>query len=81
MKQIIEGYVPEPAELRPGYPAELAAIVRRALARDPAQRYQTALQLADDLDAVARKRRWNLSCAAVGEIVRVIEQRSRGEAA
>jgi serine/threonine-protein kinase len=81
MKQIIDGYVPEPAELRPGYPAELAAIVRRALARDPEQRYPTAQALVDDIDNVARLRRWNLSCAAVGDIVRVIEQRAKGAAA
>jgi serine/threonine-protein kinase len=79
MKLIIDGYVPEPAELRPGYPPELAAIVRRALARDPDQRYQTAQAMIDDIDAAARQRKWNLSCAAVGDIVRVIEQRAKGE--
>ena len=77
MKLIIDGYVPEPAELRPGYPPELAAIVRRALARDPDQRYPTAQAMIDEIEAVARQRRWNLSCAAVGDIVRVIEQRAR----
>ncbi|HEY4241335.1 MAG TPA: protein kinase [Kofleriaceae bacterium] len=35
-------------------PGPLAAIVKRALARDPAHRYQTVEQLAGDLDAVAR---------------------------
>jgi eukaryotic-like serine/threonine-protein kinase len=79
MKLIIDGYIPEPAELRPGYPAELAAIVRRALARDPDQRYPTAQAMADDIDALARDRRWNLSCAAIGDMVRVIQQRMRGE--
>ena len=81
MKLIIDGYVPELAELRPGYPAELAAIVRRALARDPNDRYPTAQELIDDIDVVARRYKWNLSCAAVGEIVRVIEQRAKGAAA
>jgi serine/threonine protein kinase len=81
MKLIIDGYVPEPAELRPGYPPELAAIIRRALARHPEDRYPTAQAMIDDIDEVARQRRWNLSCAAVGEIVRVIEQRAAGEAA
>jgi serine/threonine protein kinase len=80
MKLIIDGYVPEPSELRPGYPPELAAIVRRALARDPDQRYQTAQAMIDDIDTLARERRWNLSCAAVGDMVRVIQQRMRGEA-
>ncbi|HEY5922331.1 MAG TPA: serine/threonine-protein kinase [Kofleriaceae bacterium] len=81
MKLIIDGAVPDPAALRPGYPAELAAIVRRALARDPDQRYPTAQALSEDLDDVARYYKWNLSCAAVGEIVRVIEQRAKGVAA
>jgi hypothetical protein len=81
MKLIIDGYVPEPAELRPGYPPELAAIILRALARHPEDRYPTAQAMIDDIDEVARLRRWNLSCAAVGEIVRVIEQRAKGEAA
>jgi eukaryotic-like serine/threonine-protein kinase len=80
MKLIIDGYVPEPADLRPGYPPELAAIVRRALARDPDERYQTAQAMIDDIDSLARQRRWNLSCTAVGEIVRVIGQRVKGEA-
>jgi serine/threonine-protein kinase len=81
MKLIIDGYVPDPGELRPGYPPELTAIVRRALARDPDQRYETAQAMIDDIDALARQRKWNLSCAAVGEIVRVIEQRAKGRAA
>jgi len=78
MKQIIAGYVPEPTELRPGYPPELAAIARRALARNPDDRYATAQAMAEDIDALARQKHWNLSCAAVGEIVRVIEQRAKG---
>ena len=72
--------MPDPAELRPGYPPELAAIVRRALARDPEQRYQTAQALVHDIDVLARQRHWNMSCATVGELVRVIEQRARGAA-
>jgi serine/threonine-protein kinase len=34
-------------------PADVAAVVRRALARDPAARYQTAAELRDALEAVA----------------------------
>ena len=70
MKQILDGTIPDPAERRPGYPPELAAIVRRALARDRAQRYPTAAALVDDLDALAKAKKWTLSCAAVGDIVR-----------
>jgi serine/threonine protein kinase len=76
MKAILDGWVPDPAEFRPGYPAELTAIVRRALARDPDARYQTAQELADDIDAIARQHRWNLSTAPIGELVRTVEQRA-----
>ena len=70
MKQILDATIPDPAERRPGYPSELAAIVRRALARDPERRYQTAAAMVDDLDALAKAKRWTLSCTAVGELVR-----------
>jgi len=77
MKAILDGEVPDPASVRPGYPPELAAIVRKALARDREQRYQTARALTDDLDAVARQKRWSLSTSAIGDVVRAIEDRTR----
>ena len=41
---------PPPLDARtPGVPAELVTIVTKAMARDPADRYRTARQLADDL--------------------------------
>jgi eukaryotic-like serine/threonine-protein kinase len=75
MKMILAGDVPDPAERRPGYPPELAQIVRKALARNRDQRYATAGDLADDLDEVARSRKWSLSCTAVGDVVRSIAGR------
>jgi len=75
MQHILNGAVPDPAERRPGYPPELTAIVRRALARDPDERYPTARAFADDLDRVARERRWNLSCAGVADLVKLVRQR------
>ena len=75
MNQILTGELPDPSERRPGYPPELAAIVRKALARAADERYSTAQDLVEDLDALARQRRWNLSCAAVGDLVRALEQR------
>jgi len=65
--------LPEPVEqLQPRAPADLVAITRRAMARDPADRYATAAQIAGDLrrfqtgrlvsarrySPVARARRW-----------------------
>src|SRR4051812_6945405 len=77
MKQIIGGEVPDPAERRPGYPPELARIVRKALARNPDARYATAQDMVDDLDALARERKWNLSCSAVGDLVRAVDDRAK----
>ncbi|MBX6379007.1 MAG: serine/threonine protein kinase, partial [Clostridia bacterium] len=46
---------PPPLEdVRPGLPEGLGAIVRKALAKDPAQRYQTAAGFRDDLEAWLR---------------------------
>jgi serine/threonine-protein kinase len=75
MKQILSGAVPDPAERRPGYPPELTAIVRRALARHPDERYPTARVFANELDRVARERRWNLSRAGVADVVKLVRQR------
>ncbi len=79
MHVILSGEIPDPAERRPGYPPELARIVRRALARDPIQRYQTARALVDDLDELAAVRRWSLSRAALGDLVRVIQARAAAD--
>jgi serine/threonine-protein kinase len=76
MVQILDGVVPDPAERRPGYPPELAQIVRRALARDPGQRYPTARAMVEDLDRLAHARKWSFSRQAIGELVRVIRARA-----
>ncbi len=76
MKAILSGEVPDPAQRRPGFPPELSAIIYRALARDRAQRYPTAVAMVDDLDALAKTKRWTLSCAAVGDLVRRVKERA-----
>ena len=53
--------VPDPRRIRADYPPNLWAVLRRALARDPADRYPTAADLARDLDEVI-----NLLGAKVG---------------
>jgi serine/threonine protein kinase len=42
---------PRPSEIVPGYPPALEAVVMRAIARDPAQRYATGEELAAALDS------------------------------
>jgi urea transport system substrate-binding protein len=44
--------VPDPREVLPGIPEACAAIVRRAMAKDPSCRYQSAEELLADLEAV-----------------------------
>ncbi len=81
MKMILDAYVPDPALARHGYPPELAAVVRRALAFDREHRYPSAQALAEDLDAVARAQSWSLSTSVLGELVHKVEQRVRDVAA
>jgi eukaryotic-like serine/threonine-protein kinase len=47
----LSGATPSPAAVRTGVPPALDAIVRRAMARDPAQRYRSAAEMADALDS------------------------------
>ena len=49
-----------PRALDPEFPEELAAIIVKAMARDPRQRYDSVHQLAGDLDRFARD--WSSRC-------------------
>ena len=55
MRRVVEGNVPRPTELRPDYPDELEAIVMRALAHNPDERYPDAASLREDLLDFARE--------------------------
>ena len=50
MRRVINGDVPTPQSVSPGCDDELNRIVMKALANDPNQRYQTALELQQDLE-------------------------------
>lgn len=47
-------------ELPPGSPIELGPILRKALARDPADRFRHAKELAEELHGVLRKKGWRV---------------------
>jgi RNA polymerase sigma-70 factor (subfamily 1) len=49
MAQITSDEPPPPSQLAPHLPRDLETIVQKAMARDPAARYGTARELADDL--------------------------------
>jgi len=53
-RAILAGEVTPPREIRPDYPAALEAVVMRALALDPADRFQRAAEFSDALGSVAR---------------------------
>jgi serine/threonine protein kinase len=58
---------PSPAKVRSDCPPELERIVLRALAYDPAQRYQTARALQRDLEELAREQRLAQSSSALAD--------------
>jgi hypothetical protein len=49
-ESIMEGRFQPPSELQPSLPKQLEAICLKALAVQPTSRYQTAMELADDLE-------------------------------
>jgi tetratricopeptide (TPR) repeat protein len=51
VRRVFEAQVPDPSTLAPGYPRALADALVRGLAREPADRWQTAAELRDALDA------------------------------
>jgi serine/threonine-protein kinase len=51
LKLLLGGEYPDPLRLRPEIGADLAAIMNKALSRDPADRYQTAAEMAASLRA------------------------------
>jgi serine/threonine-protein kinase len=57
LKLICEKDYPLPSQVRPGYPASLEHIVTRALAKTREERYQTAREMQQDLEAFVREER------------------------
>jgi hypothetical protein len=54
--KLLSGPAPDPRQLIPGFPDQLATILTRALAVQPEDRYSTAAELARDLGAFAAAR-------------------------
>lgn len=70
MKQIVYQDVPPPSTRRASYPAELEAIVLKALARDASKRYPSAQALQLDLETFARTYGLAISSANLGRYMR-----------
>jgi serine/threonine-protein kinase len=59
LKNVLEMPIPLPSSVNPEVPANLDAIVMRALERDPARRYASGQELAEDLEEVLRETKFN----------------------
>jgi eukaryotic-like serine/threonine-protein kinase len=70
MHRIVTGDVVRPTRLVQGYPQALEAIVMKALATDPNQRYQSAGLLLEALEAFAVAARMPLSTTGLGRFMR-----------
>ncbi|HET7505434.1 MAG TPA: protein kinase [Kofleriaceae bacterium] len=70
MDQIVNGRVPVPRVRRPDLPAELSAIIMRAIAPDPERRYFTADELYVALEQFATKTGLMASTSAVAAYMR-----------
>jgi serine/threonine protein kinase len=68
MKAICETDAPHPSSVRPCDP-EMEAIVMRALRRREADRYQTAEDLLEDLESLARERKLKLSAHSLARFM------------
>jgi len=70
MHRIVTGDVVRPTRLIQGYPQALEAIVMKALAVDPTQRYQSAGALLEALESFAVAARMSLSTMSLGRFMR-----------
>jgi serine/threonine-protein kinase len=70
MHRIVTGDVVRPTRLVQGYPQALEAIVMKALAVDPAQRYQSSGLLLEALESFAVSARMSLSTMGLGRFMR-----------
>jgi tRNA A-37 threonylcarbamoyl transferase component Bud32 len=79
--QVVRGPPTPLAERQKGIPADLLAIVAKAMARDPAQRYATARELAEDLRRFQTGQIVGAHVYSLGERFRRFVQRYRAAVA
>ena len=64
--------VPDPCGLVMGYPRPLWRVLRRAMRREPDKRYQTALEMAKDLDGLSTLEGRSLGPAHLAEVMHAL---------
>jgi serine/threonine protein kinase len=70
MASITHGVIPRPSEIRPEVPAELEAIILKALAQKPEDRFQTAGEMRAALERFAANARLQTSTTALADFMR-----------
>jgi tRNA A-37 threonylcarbamoyl transferase component Bud32 len=70
MCAVLQDPIPAPSSVAPGIAPEFDAIVAKALARNPDERYQTAAELARDLDRFVASRGLPIGPEEVAELMR-----------
>ncbi|MFT3695118.1 MAG: serine/threonine-protein kinase [Kofleriaceae bacterium] len=69
LNQIVNRDVPMPSTFVPGYPPALEQLVVRALAREPSERYPTAMVLQGALEDFAHENRLRISPLTLGRLM------------
>jgi len=69
VKSVLKCRVPPPTHLVPGYPKALEDVIYRSVTPNPEDRYQTAAEMAKDLDAFIASQKERVTPAAVHEFV------------
>jgi serine/threonine-protein kinase len=69
LKLICEREYPRPSQIHPDYPPDLEAIVMRALAKDPDDRYQSASEMQAELEAFVRRHQIAVSSLALNRFM------------
>lgn len=79
LKLICDREYPRPSDIDPDYPPDLEAIVMRALAKDPANRYQSASEMQADLEAFVRTHRIAVSSLALNQFMQSLFEEKLAE--
>jgi serine/threonine-protein kinase len=72
MVRVVKGEITPPSLIREDYPAELEAIVMKALERDPERRYQTAEEMQEALETYLSASEHLVLASAVGKLMRKV---------
>ena len=70
LRQVIDCVIPDVRPLHPDVPDELWALLQKALAKDPAVRFQDAAEFEEELRALAFGRRWRADGRQLSDLMR-----------